>query len=273
MVVLISFIFWAVFWSFISVLIHRLRTNEKWILFWRSKCPSCQTKLSSKDLIPIFSYIFLKWKCQYCKKNIWIIYPLLEIITWLVFVLITYVILWNFQLESFINNLTYVIYGWIVGVLFIALAFYDILYYEIEFKLVWILALLLLFPQFIGIIWNWKLALLLWIVGFIIFIWISFFRLKVKKVEGMWWWDAIGAWIIGFLLPILIDLLNLDYPIWASFYIILMMWFFLWAIAWIIWISFKKLNLLAKLPFLPFLFGWIIFFIFCGNRILSWLFM
>ncbi len=36
----------------------------------RSACPHCNHKLSFLDLIPIFSFIFLRGKCNYCKKKI-----------------------------------------------------------------------------------------------------------------------------------------------------------------------------------------------------------
>lgn len=36
----------------------------------RSKCTFCEHKLGYKDLIPIFSYVYLKGKCRYCKTSI-----------------------------------------------------------------------------------------------------------------------------------------------------------------------------------------------------------
>ena len=41
-----------------------------------------------KDLVPIFSYIFLKGKCRYCSSKIHIRYPLVELLTGLVFVVL-----------------------------------------------------------------------------------------------------------------------------------------------------------------------------------------
>ena len=49
-------------------------------------CPNCRHILSSYDLIPIFSWLFLGGKCRYCNKPISLQYPLVELITGIVFV-------------------------------------------------------------------------------------------------------------------------------------------------------------------------------------------
>lgn len=46
--------------------------------FARSACPRCKKKLSFKDLVPLFSWIFLKGECRYCGKSIGLRYPLIE---------------------------------------------------------------------------------------------------------------------------------------------------------------------------------------------------
>ena len=268
---IVSFIFWLAFGSFISVLVWRIKNNEKWIFLWRSKCPKCWNILQPVDLVPIFSYIFLKWKCRYCGKKISIVYPVLELTTGLVFAFVSWLILQNWNIQVFLKNWQYVVYGWIVSIFFIALAFYDILFYEISFVLVGILTALLLIPQFFWIVGDWKLALILAISGFVIFSVISFLRLKIRKIEWMWGWDAIWAAILGLLTPILMDIFGLHYPAWLVFYVLIMMGFALGALIWWIGLLGKKLNFLSKLPFLPFMFGAIILFTFFGKQILEWI--
>jgi len=269
MVYVISFIFWLVFGSFISVLVWRIKNKEKWILFGRSKCPKCWNALQPVDLVPIFSYIFLKWKCRYCWEKISIIYPILELTTGLVFVFVSWLILQTGNIKVFLENWQYVVYGWLVGVFFVALAFYDILFYEISFILVWILAILLLVPQILWIVGDWKLALILAISGFVVFLGISFLRLKVRKIEGMWGGDAIWAAILGLLTPILMDILGLHYPAWLVFYVLIMMGFGLGALVWLFGLFWKKMNFLSKLPFLPFMFGAVILFAIFGKEVLG----
>ena len=269
----ISFLFWLIFGSFISVLVWRIKNNEKGILFWRSKCPKCNHVLQPNDLIPILSYIFLKWKCRYCWNKISIIYPILELATWLTFVFITYLLLWTGNIDVFLNNLFLVIYWWIVWVFFVALAFYDILFYEISFILAGILWVLLLLPQIFWIIWDLKQAIIFSFSWLIVFVLISFVRLKLRKIEWLWGWDAIWAALIGLVYPILYQILWLyEYPGWVGFYILLMIGFFLAAFVWLFGLIFKKYNFLSKLPFLPFMFLWIVVFVFYWKDILSWLF-
>ncbi len=70
--------------SFFNVLIYRIPKNERFIN-GRSYCPKCETKLSALDLIPIFSYLALRGKCRYCSIKISIRYPLIELLTGLLF--------------------------------------------------------------------------------------------------------------------------------------------------------------------------------------------
>lgn len=71
--------------SFLNVVISRAFSNES-IAHPRSKCPSCQTQLKWYHNIPLISYMGLKGKCAFCKEGISIQYPLVELITGLLFV-------------------------------------------------------------------------------------------------------------------------------------------------------------------------------------------
>ena len=63
--------------SFLNVCIYRIPVEES-IVFPPSHCGKCQHNLSPVDLVPVFSYIFLRGRCKYCKENISIRYPLIE---------------------------------------------------------------------------------------------------------------------------------------------------------------------------------------------------
>ena len=64
-------IFGACMGSFTSMLLHRLpkmKDDESVNLFYpRSSCPDCKNKLSVSALIPIFSYLWQKGICKFCK--------------------------------------------------------------------------------------------------------------------------------------------------------------------------------------------------------------
>jgi len=55
--------------SFLNVCIDRLPRNES-ILNPPSHCEVCHHRLAAKDLIPVFSYLWLKGRCRYCQASI-----------------------------------------------------------------------------------------------------------------------------------------------------------------------------------------------------------
>ena len=69
--------------SFATVLIHRLPRKEKFIK-GRSQCPSCNEPLAPIDLIPVFTWLFLRGRCRHCKTRISIKYPLIELTSCLI---------------------------------------------------------------------------------------------------------------------------------------------------------------------------------------------
>lgn len=74
-----GFILGTILGSLAKALADRSLKNASYM--GRSKCPSCQHKLSWYDLIPLFSYLSLKGKCRYCHKKISIEYFLIEVVT------------------------------------------------------------------------------------------------------------------------------------------------------------------------------------------------
>ncbi|MFA6989475.1 MAG: prepilin peptidase [Candidatus Gastranaerophilaceae bacterium] len=84
-VLVIIFIVGLIFGSFFNVVALRLLWGES-IVLPPSKCPKCGYKLKWYDNIPLISYILLlKGKCRNCKEKISIQYPIVELITGLLF--------------------------------------------------------------------------------------------------------------------------------------------------------------------------------------------
>lgn len=52
----------------------------------RSHCPRCHAQLAWHELIPVFSYLFLGGRCRHCKRRISAQYPIVELLTALIFV-------------------------------------------------------------------------------------------------------------------------------------------------------------------------------------------
>ena len=86
---IIIFIMGTVFGSFFTLAVYRIPKGQD-ITHTHSYCPNCQHKLGFLDLIPVFSYLFLRGKCRYCKEKIRPRYCILEILSGITFVVIAY---------------------------------------------------------------------------------------------------------------------------------------------------------------------------------------
>ena len=86
---LVSAIFGSVFGSFINCMAWRI-VNKESIVKGRSHCTTCGHVLGVLDLIPIFSYLFSKGKCRYCKESYSPRYMITEVILAVVFMLFAY---------------------------------------------------------------------------------------------------------------------------------------------------------------------------------------
>ncbi|MEG2108617.1 MAG: prepilin peptidase [Clostridium sp.] len=112
------------FGSFFNVCIYRIPREES-IAFPPSHCTNCNRKLKPLELIPVFSYIALKGKCKGCLEKISIEYPIIEILTGIIFLNI------YIQFGFSINTLKYIV---LFSILLIA-SIIDIKTKEVYFKL------------------------------------------------------------------------------------------------------------------------------------------
>ncbi len=85
--------------SFLNVIILRLPAGES-IIIPPSYCPYCTKKLKYYDLIPVLSYLFLGGRCRYCRAEISIQYPAVELLTGFLFSLMYFK--YGFSLQLFI---------------------------------------------------------------------------------------------------------------------------------------------------------------------------
>lgn len=85
----IIFIIGTLFGSFYTLAVYRIPKRQD-IIHTHSYCPNCNHKLGLLDLFPIFSYIFLRGRCRYCKEKIRPRYLILEILSGMLFVLLAY---------------------------------------------------------------------------------------------------------------------------------------------------------------------------------------
>ena len=111
-------------------------------------CPQCHHELVVKDLVPVFSWLWLKGRCRYCQKPISPQYPLVELITAGLFVF-SY-LYWPLKFSALTPLLsaqavTLFIFWLVFLVGFMALAVYDLRWFLLPNKIVYsLLALALL---------------------------------------------------------------------------------------------------------------------------------
>ncbi|MBM7701357.1 prepilin peptidase [Metabacillus iocasae] len=82
--------------SFYNVVGLRVAAGES-IVRPRSSCPGCGHVLGARELIPVLSYMMQKGKCRSCEARISPLYPIMELLTGILFVLSFRLL--GFQLE------------------------------------------------------------------------------------------------------------------------------------------------------------------------------
>ena len=70
--------------SFLNVCIHRLPLKQS-VVHPGSRCPSCGYELRWYDNLPVLSYVFLRGRCRSCRKGISLQYPVIEVVTAVMF--------------------------------------------------------------------------------------------------------------------------------------------------------------------------------------------
>lgn len=125
MIIFIAAILGLILGSFANAMVWRLKSGES-ITNGRSMCPECKHQLAAQDLVPLLSWLMLKGKCRYCKKPISVQYPIVELLTALIFGLSAWLLL----------PLGLITLGiWLVIVIcLMILGAYDALWYELPNK-------------------------------------------------------------------------------------------------------------------------------------------
>ena len=170
----------------------------------RSECPKCLKQLKWYDLFPVLSYVFLRGRCRHCKDKISPVYPLTELLT------------------AFCLSLFYVVYKPVFGVgdfyylliiiSFVALIFFDYLYFLLPDKIILpliILAILFNYffqrPEFMTLLLS---ALILGGIFAIIHI--------ASKGEWMGLGDAKLMFLIGLVLGYPLGFLSMVVSVWIA---------------------------------------------------------
>ena len=100
---ILFFIIGTVLGSFYNVVGYRLPKEESVLNPKHSYCTHCNKRLKWYELIPVLSYFIQGGKCRYCRNKISFFYPVIEILTGLLFAVSFYSFGYSYE---FIISLT-----------------------------------------------------------------------------------------------------------------------------------------------------------------------
>ena len=214
--------------SFLGVLVDRIPQNKSFIK-GRSKCNFCNHDLRIFDLIPVFSYLSQKGKCRYCREKLSLFYPIIELTTGIMFVLIYLAITLNSQFsissELSIFNFQLIYYLIIVSAL-IVVFFTDLKYGIIPDKILFPVILI----SFVWIFINYQSELLNHLLSAfsasVFFVTVSLLYYLVRKKNAMGGGDIKFAFFMGLFLgfPNIVVGLYSAFLTAALYSIILIIW-------------------------------------------------
>lgn len=220
---IIAILLGLLFGSFGSVILFRRGESTTLkqassILWGRSKCPYCKTRLQARDLVPLLSFLFQWGKCHYCKKKISWLYPILEFGSAIIF--------WSIRRFFADAGLGTVLFWTITGRILWLLVVYDVLWFEVHIPLLIIASWILIFAMGYGIFPRYALWWgLIFVIFFWMLYWIAKFWVQIKyqeNEEGLGAWDVILApylWTVLFCgLPT--EMLFIDKILAAAFFLL-----------------------------------------------------
>ncbi len=241
------FVFGLIVGSFLNCVIYRLeigRVRQLADLRGRSFCPGCKHKLGFWDLVPVFSFLFLKGRCRYCQKPISWQYPLVELATGLLFVLATLEITTMVAIQSF--------YYFVLICFLIVIFVYDLKHYLIPDFVVYS-AIALTFVYLIC--WRWDLEHIWAALG------LAGFFLAIVLVSREKWM-GLGDVKLGFLIGLILG--------WPGTLLAVFLATSLGAIIGIGLIVAGKKKMKSEVPFGPFLVMGTLVALFWGEKIINW---
>lgn len=232
--------------SFLNCVIYRLEKEESF-LKGRSYCPHCRHKLGFLDLIPVLSFILLRGRCRYCQKPISIQYPLIELTTGIIFILL---FVFSFALLVFI-----------ISAFLIVIFIYDLKHYIIPDKIVFpAIGLALIYDLYLGFTKS-PLILKDFVNPLISALGAAaFFAAIVLLSRGRWM--GVGDIKLAFLMGLILG--------WPNIAVALFLAFMTGAIIGVGLMVFGKKTMRSEVPFGPFLVFGTFTALFYGQKIINW---
>lgn len=241
---IIIFFYGMTLGSFYNVVGLRTPLNKS-IIKPRSHCSKCEHILTPIELIPVLSYVLLKGKCRHCQVSISSLYPTMEVITGILFMVGPLIMGWTYEL----------IIAWTLISLCTIIIVSDLTYMIIPDKVLIVFAVIFVIERFVFPLDPWWDSMLGAVTGFILLLLITL----ISK-GGMGGGDIKLFAVLGLLLGIKVVLL--------AFFLST----FLGALIGMIGILFGKLEKKKPIPFGPFICVGTLLAYFFGEQIIKWYF-
>lgn len=268
MIAFAVFVFGLAIGSFLNVIIYRLavsqgvypnfsdRKNHVMSPFrGRSFCDTCGHRLSWQDLIPLLSFLVLKGRCRYCKEKISFQYPLIELATALVFMLLV-----ENLTESSFPQVMELLYLWVMAALLIVIFVYDLKHFLIPDKILYpailVSGIWYLVSSILGTISIYQILNTIYsalgAAGFFLAIYL------LSKGKWLGFGDVKLAFLLGLFLG------------WPPILVAMFFAFLIGAVFGLLLIALKKKGMKSEVPFAPFLIAGTAVAFFFGESILHW---
>ena len=247
-----------IFGSFANVIIMRLNTGES-LIFGSSRCFFCGRNLRWFELIPVLSFFFLRGHCRTCGGKISWQYPVVEILSGLLFLLLWLEPSSNQLGQNSVLTITAILFFWLL----LIISVYDLRHKIIPNSLVYsaiIVAVLFLILD----------------IGILDLLPSIFSGLGLFAFFAALWAVSRGAWMgfgdakLGLALGLMLG--------WPAALLALLFSFWFGAIFGSAWAFLRGINGMSgsngwrgvQIPFAPFLFiGGLIAYLW-GDKIISW---
>ncbi len=170
----------------------------------RSRCPNCKQPISALENIPVFSYLFLKGQCKKCGNKISLRYPIIELVTGILSVVVAF----NFGVS--VQTIFALLLTWALITLSMIDFEHQLLPDDITLPFLWLGIIINIF----GIFTNLESSVLGAIFGYGS-LWSVYMLFKlITGKEGMGFGDfkllaVFGAWFGWQILPLIIILSSL----------------------------------------------------------------
>ncbi len=224
----------------------------------RSFCPNCKKELAWQDLLPVFSFIFLRGKCRYCRKKISWQYPLTEIATGIIFMLVFRI----FFSQIFLQSVDYLnlAYYWAITAFLIIIFIYDLKHYIIPDKVIYLAIIVSVVWRAVSLFFDLYTEHEILEIACAALVSAAFFLLIVLLSHGKWM--GAGDIKLAFLMGLVLG--------WPGVLVALSVAFYSGAVVGLGLMALGKKKLKSEIPFAPFLVAGTFIALFWGNELAGW---